>query len=177
MILSFAASRSPKGFEAEGDANLLLSAGDIYSIRGASTRLLEMAAIRPIWASPLPHLFIRAIPSLSVFQSSTSSRLLQYLPRSFALSSKTIAPGAIVLGLPSILSGLWESILRAVPKKKTSHMKKRHRQMAGKALKDVKNMTNCPGCGQPKRAHLLCPTCVSEVKQRWREEEKPAISA
>ncbi|KMP04375.1 hypothetical protein CISG_03646 [Coccidioides immitis RMSCC 3703] len=120
-----------------------------------------MAAIRPIWASPLPHLFIRAIPSLSVFQSSTSSRLLQYLPRSFALSSKTIAPGAIVLGLPSILSGLWESILRAVPKKKTSHMKKRHRQMAGKALKDVKNMTNCPGCGQPKRAHLLCPTCVN----------------
>ena len=39
-------------------------------------------------------------------------------------------------------------------------MKKRHRQLAGKALKDVKNLTTCPGCGEIKRAHVLCPNCV-----------------
>jgi ribosomal protein L32 len=39
-------------------------------------------------------------------------------------------------------------------------MKKRHRQMAGKALKDVKNLNTCPACGQIKRSHVLCQHCV-----------------
>ena len=69
-------------------------------------------------------------------------------------------PVAIHLNIPSFLPGLWESILRAVPKKKTSHMKKRHRQMAGKALKDVTALNKCSACGNIKRAHLLCPYCV-----------------
>jgi large subunit ribosomal protein L32 len=66
----------------------------------------------------------------------------------------------ISITIPPLLADLWESVLRAVPKKKTSHMKKRHRQMAGKALKDAQNLNKCPGCGQVKRAHVLCPTCV-----------------
>jgi large subunit ribosomal protein L32 len=66
----------------------------------------------------------------------------------------------ISINVPPILADLWESVLRAVPKKKTSHMKKRHRQMAGKALKDVQNLNKCPSCGQIKRAHVLCPHCV-----------------
>lgn len=61
------------------------------------------------------------------------------------------------------LDSIWESILRAVPKKKTSHMKKRHRQMAGKALKDVTALNKCPACGNTKRAHLLCPHCVASM--------------
>ena len=60
----------------------------------------------------------------------------------------------------SFLSGLWDSILRAVPKKKTSHRKKRQRFLAGKALKDVTNLNTCSACGEVKRAHLLCPYCV-----------------
>jgi ribosomal protein L32 len=64
------------------------------------------------------------------------------------------------LNIPDILSDIWDSVLRAVPKKKTSHMKKRHRQMAGKALKDVKNLNTCPACGQIKRSHVLCQHCV-----------------
>src|SRR5436305_225679 len=64
------------------------------------------------------------------------------------------------LSMTSLLSDIWESILRAVPKKKTSHMKKRHRQMAGKALKDVTSLTRCSACGHIKRAHHLCPYCV-----------------
>lgn len=63
--------------------------------------------------------------------------------------------------VPSILHGLWESILRAVPKKKTSHRKKRQRFMAGKALKDVTALNKCSACGNVKRAHLLCPFCVN----------------
>ena len=69
-------------------------------------------------------------------------------------------PAAVQLNIPSLLAGIWESILRAVPKKKTSHMKKRHRFMAGKALKDVTALNKCSACGTVKRAHLLCPYCV-----------------
>jgi ribosomal protein L32 len=64
------------------------------------------------------------------------------------------------LPMTSLISDIWESILRAVPKKKTSYMKKRHRQMAGKALKDVKNLSTCPSCGSMKRSHVLCQNCV-----------------
>lgn len=61
---------------------------------------------------------------------------------------------------PNLIETLWGSILRAVPKKKTSHSKKRSRQRAGKALKDVTALNNCPGCGHIKRIHVLCPYCV-----------------
>ena len=44
--------------------------------------------------------------------------------------------------------------------------KKRHRQMAGKGLKDVTALNKCSACGQLKRAHVLCPYCVQSIK-RW----------
>ena len=67
---------------------------------------------------------------------------------------------AFSLKLPPLLSGLWESILRAVPKKRTSHRKKRQRFLAGKALKDVTALVRCSACGNMKRSHMLCPYCV-----------------
>jgi len=95
-------------------------------------------------------------------------RLFSPMPRlapvAFALPSIPIA-----ITVPPLLADLWESVLRAVPKKKTSHMKKRHRQMAGKALKDVQSLNKCPGCGQIKRAHLLCPHCVRGMWMRCPE--------
>jgi large subunit ribosomal protein L32 len=69
-------------------------------------------------------------------------------------------PSAIQLNVPGLLGGIWESILRAVPKKKTSHMKKRHRQMAGKGMNDVTALNKCSACGHVKKAHFLCPYCV-----------------
>jgi large subunit ribosomal protein L32 len=45
-------------------------------------------------------------------------------------------------------------------------MKKRHRQMAGKALKDVTSLNKCSACGNVKRAHFLCPYCVTGGFQR-----------
>ncbi|PYI04827.1 WD domain protein [Aspergillus sclerotiicarbonarius CBS 121057] len=72
-----------------------------------------------------------------------------------AWSHNFLRPAAISLNIPGLIEGLWDSVLRAVPKKKTSHMKKRHRQMAGKALKDVKGLSTCSGCGQSKQ-YLSC---------------------
>ncbi|CEA17197.1 unnamed protein product [Blumeria hordei] len=90
---------------------------------------------------------------------------------------------AISLAIPGWIGDIWESVLRAVPKKKTSHMKKRSRQRAGKALKDVTSLGRCSGCGHTKRAHVLCPYCVKEIRDIWKglaekkTAEKPADSS
>lgn len=47
----------------------------------------------------------------------------------------------------------------------TVQRKKRHRQMAGKALKDITALNRCSACGRLKRAHVLCPHCVLSIKQ------------
>lgn len=71
-----------------------------------------------------------------------------------------VIPIGATSGASSWLGDIWDSVLKAVPKKKTSHMKKRHRQMAGKALKDVTALNTCSSCGRTKRAHVLCPYCA-----------------
>ncbi len=95
------------------------------------------------------------------------TRLFQLQVQRFSLPAFPSLTLAVPVGfqlslpsIPSILEDIWESILRAVPKKKTSHMKKRHRQMAGKALKDVNSLCKCPACGEVKRMHHLCPHCT-----------------
>ena len=90
----------------------------------------------------------------------TSPLFLQQLIQPILYTPIAI-PAAIQIGVPSILAEIWESILRAVPKKKTSHRKKRQRFLAGKGLKDVTALNKCSACGNVKRAHLLCPFCVN----------------
>ena len=97
------------------------------------------------------------------FRSRTAAFIFHQLHQPLSPLLPLAVSAAISLNIPSILSGIWESILRAVPKKKTSHMKKRHRFMAGKALKDITNLNKCSACGNVKRAHLLCPYCVRGV--------------
>ncbi|RMD39506.1 hypothetical protein DV735_g5620, partial [Chaetothyriales sp. CBS 134920] len=80
----------------------------------------------------------------------------------FGASSAAAFP-AISIGLSAWLAEAWDGLLKAVPKKKTSHMKRRHRQLAGKALKDLNNINTCPGCGKPKKSHTLCPYCKSKA--------------
>lgn len=109
---------------------------------------------------------ISALPFLSIFTSPVLRPPRQWstiYQQAVLLQGLPVLSGYIANEIPSFLAGLWESVLRAVPKKKTSHMKKRHRQMAGKALKDVKSLSKCPGCGEPKRSHVLCPTCVKGI--------------
>ena len=82
------------------------------------------------------------------------------LPLLQRLRLSPILPAALA-PIPTLLGELWDGLLKAVPKKKTSHMKKRHRQMAsGKHLKDVTALNKCSACGRLKRAHVLCPYCV-----------------
>ncbi|KAI1296356.1 hypothetical protein F5Y03DRAFT_295868 [Xylaria venustula] len=122
-----------------------------------------MAAIQQLrMASAFSALFPRlASPALGSFKSAIlSSQQLRHSPFP-PIPALAIAIPAAISSIPSLLGDIWEGILRAVPKKKTSHMKKRHRQMAGKALKDVTNLNKCPACGGTKKMHTLCLTCTS----------------
>jgi ribosomal protein L32 len=56
-------------------------------------------------------------------------------------------------------------ILWAVPKKKTSHSKKRMRA-SNKGLKQAENITSCPACGNAKLMHHVCRHCYQEIKHR-----------
>lgn len=118
-------------------------------------------------------LYRLASPSFGVFQSS-SKPVLTHFSNTLQLAT-TISIPAISLNIPGLLTDIWEGVLRAVPKKKTSHMKRRHRQLAGKALKDVTSLNACPSCGEPKRAHHLCPTCVAGICERFHNND-PADS-
>lgn len=110
-------------------------------------------------SSALSSLFPR-LTSTSFASSFRSTVLYTQHSRLPSIPSLAIAIPAVIQNIPSILGDIWEGILKAVPKKKTSHMKKRHRQMAGKALKDVTNLNKCPACGRTKKMHTLCPTCM-----------------
>ncbi|PRT55390.1 54S ribosomal protein L32, mitochondrial [Wickerhamiella sorbophila] len=93
--------------------------------------------------------------------------------------------GAGSLGLPRIsLRWPWSrdvedtSVLEAVPKKRTSHRKKRQRQLAGNnQQKPLKNLGRCPACGHFKRAHTLCMNCAEEIRQVWKLRDKQAAEA
>lgn len=60
---------------------------------------------------------------------------------------------------PPILGGL---LLWAVPKKRTSHSKKRMR-MTHKYLKPKHHYTVCPKCKNLKLLHVLCGHCLKET--------------
>jgi large subunit ribosomal protein L32 len=114
------------------------------------------------------------LPQFSTSVGSFASRTTILKMRQLALpllpSLSLSLPAAIQLKIPTLLGDLWDSVLRAVPKKKTSYMKKRSRFMAGKALKDVTALNRCSACGHVKRAHILCPYCVKgkpDFKISW----------
>ena len=90
------------------------------------------------------------------------SQPLRHRWQPIRLQISNILPAALA-PIPIVLGELWDGLLQAVPKKKTTHSKTRSRQMAGKALKDVTALNKCPACGRVKRAHLLCPYCVQST--------------
>ncbi|KAF4126346.1 large subunit ribosomal protein L32 [Geosmithia morbida] len=125
-----------------------------------------MAAIA---APVIPRL---AVPSVSRWVDFYATRFASRL-----LPSLSIALPGVSLNIPGLLGDIWESVLRAVPKNKTSHARKRHRQMAGKALKDVNNLCKCPGCGAVKRTHRLCQNCLEDMRRLWREDGTSGTSS
>ncbi|KAF2002624.1 hypothetical protein P154DRAFT_520748 [Amniculicola lignicola CBS 123094] len=117
----------------------------------------------PLWQTLLPALHTPVRPTLRF-------PLLQRLSQPFLTPPTTFAGLAIPsIALPSFpsLSEIWEGILKAVPKKKTSHRKKRQRFMAGKGIKDITALNKCSACGRVKRAHILCPYCVHAIKTKF----------
>ncbi|PHH88894.1 hypothetical protein CDD83_6906 [Cordyceps sp. RAO-2017] len=105
----------------------------------------------------------------SILSSSRWSTLCARFVGPRLLLPLSVAFPGISLNLPT-LDDIWESVLRAVPKKKVSHSRRRHRQMAGKALKDVNGLCSCPGCGEVKRSHRLCQKCLEDMRSIWRED-------
>lgn len=67
-------------------------------------------------------------------------------------------------------------ILKAAPKKKVSHMKRRQKLYAPgrKQVKLNNNLNRCPACGHYKRSHFLCMHCVGEIKKFWKQRDAPA---
>ena len=147
---------------------------------------------------PLPLSFYRPLPDrMSALRGLTKSPLLRrqfaskfhpYCIRRFHLAINgslipspfinrifpslrfTLPP--IITSIIPIATGIWDSILRAVPKKKTSHSKKRKRQLIGKALQDKTNLTRCESCGDWKLLHTLCASCVKSIQKDWRQREQ-----
>lgn len=113
-------------------------------------------------ARPLPPLWQTLLPGLTGLNGPVRPFLnLPFLQR-IAQSTPFAALAIPSLSLPSFpsLGEIWDGVLKAVPKKKTSYMKKRTRFLAGKEIKDITSLNKCSACGRVKRAHILCPYCV-----------------
>jgi len=119
-------------------------------------------------ARPMPPLWQTLLPALNgPVRPVLNLPLLQRLSQPFRTLLPTPFAGLAIpsLSLPSFpsLTDIWDGILNAVPKKKTSYRKKRQRFMAGKGLKDVTALNRCSACGRVKRMHIICPYCVDGV--------------
>ncbi|KAI9341640.1 hypothetical protein BDR26DRAFT_802127 [Obelidium mucronatum] len=78
------------------------------------------------------------------------------------LAGSLLAP--LVNRMIALPMGLWmPSILWAVPKKRTTHGKKRLR-MNSKWLRPMKNIIQCPLCGNATLLHHACKTCMRGLK-------------
>ena len=75
-------------------------------------------------------------------------------------------PFKVITSEPSC--DLWNGLLWAVPKKRTSHSKKRMR-MTHKYLKPIHHYSLCPKCGNLKMFHMLCGHCFKEIMKKTAE--------
>ncbi|KAL7416429.1 hypothetical protein BDY24DRAFT_379725 [Mrakia frigida] len=112
----------------------------------------------------------------SLFSSPSSTGLFSSLalPLPPSSSSSPSALGSSTPGLAplgSLLQDLWETILRAVPKTRTSHSKKR-RRATNKQLKDKLDITSCRACGRPKLSSSICPHCKSAIQRDAKNEKR-----
>lgn len=92
-----------------------------------------------------------------------------------------IVPGSVrmpSLGISLQWPWSWSGIFQAAPKKRTSHQKKRQRQLAGNnQQKPIRSLNKCPACGHVKRAHTLCMNCVQQIRRGWRQRDREEIEA
>lgn len=86
--------------------------------------------------------------------ASLSSRLL-LSARSLPSPAAAEAASWLRRLLPASALSLWDGLLLAAPKKRTSHAKKRMR-MANKYLRPDPSLKQCDMCGAWKRPHVYC---------------------
>ncbi|KAH8677948.1 ribosomal L32p family protein [Xylariales sp. PMI_506] len=136
-----------------------------------------MAALQQLRMASAASSFLPRLTSTTFASTFRSTVLFAQQSRQSAYptwTSLAIALPAALQSIPGLLGDIWEGILRAVPKKKTSHMKKRHRLLAGKALKDVTALNKCPACGNTKKMHTLCPHCMGKIQGMFPNTSKPS---
>lgn len=135
----------------------------------------QMSALRGLTKSPLlrreftSSLHLHCIRRFHLAINDSHIRSLS-IAHVFPSLRFTLPP--IITSIIPIATGIWDSILRAVPKKKTSHSKKRKRQLVGKALQDKTNLTRCESCGDWRLLHTLCASCVKSIQKDWRRREQ-----
>lgn len=147
------------------------------------TRNLTMRpTLSRLTASVVPDLKLSLKIGTETYKLAISSGIARHLPsqasssRSSEFSSNP--PLGLALATPHVVgeevssawsekvaeigSALWNGILLAAPKSKTSHSRKRMRS-ANKGLKDRTDMVHCSACGKPKLFHHICPSCYFEL--------------
>ena len=92
------------------------------------------------------------------------------------LTPKAVTREPLSSEISSAPRTIWDSVLLwAVPKKRTSHSKKRMR-MAHKYLKPKTNYQTCPKCGNLKLYHVLCGHCFRETMKLTAEFRKNMLA-
>ena len=99
--------------------------------------------------------------SLTAPMEQESSALERTLGADLTVNALAGATAGFLEGLRNV----WETILRAVPKKKTSHSKKRMRS-SNKGLKNRTDIVPCPGCGRHRMMGHICRHCLRDIRHR-----------
>lgn len=142
---------------------------------GGAAPVVPPAATAAVAAASPPSPSVTTLFSAAASTTDASSTSLMHASAGVAVSVGTGGGASALplsphppLSLAGILAGaitdtmdwLWDGILRAVPKKKVPHGRKR-RRMTGKYLKPALHIIECKTCGRWKRAHTYCkPSCV-----------------
>ncbi|KAJ2740895.1 hypothetical protein GGI20_005552 [Coemansia sp. BCRC 34301] len=102
-------------------------------------------------------------------------RLSHTLTSAIGLAAMRSPLGASLgAGLGLLGDILSEMILRAVPKQRTSHSKKRKR-MATKGLKNRYDLVPCSGCGRPKLTAHICLNCYHDIKRKLKDMKRAEV--
>ncbi|KAJ2082096.1 hypothetical protein H4R24_001837 [Coemansia sp. RSA 988] len=115
-------------------------------------------------------------PARSLIRPVAFPRILHAIGSAAGLVAQFPVGRAIGVNLGLLGGLLGEMILRAVPKQRTSHSKKRKR-MANKGLKDRQDLSPCPGCGRPKRTAHICRNCYGSIKQKLKMLKEQAAES
>ncbi|KAJ2834148.1 hypothetical protein FBU31_001811 [Coemansia sp. 'formosensis'] len=100
-------------------------------------------------------------------------RLSYTLGAAMGMAARSPLGASLGAGLGLLGDILNEMILRAVPKQRTSHSKKRKR-MATKGLKNRHDLVPCSGCGRPKLTAHICLNCYHDIKRKLKDMKRTA---